>query len=354
LEGVYATDLDPIAAQLAAHYEQAGMAAQAIPYYQQAAAVAQRVFAHEEAIRLLHRGLALLMPLPPSQARDERELEMQTALGTSLVTMQHYGAPEVMEVYSRARTLCEQLGRPPSPPILRALVIAHIVHADFQRARDVADQLLALAEQRNDRVLIVEGHYAVGVAVFNDGDFALSRAHLEQSLAQYDAQFAPTHIALFAQDPQVVCLNRLAFDLWCLGYPDQAAVRTREATAAAQALAHPFSTGYHLTFDAVQQCIRQDAQTTRTQAEALIALGREHRLGQSLMMGMAFHGWATAALGVVEPGMTELQQGIADYRASGGKNFAPLYLRAIGRSARHVQPRRPGIEPAIRGTVSRV
>jgi DNA-binding SARP family transcriptional activator len=44
LEAVYADDLDPVSAQVAAHYERAGQPEQAIPYYQRAAGVARRIY----------------------------------------------------------------------------------------------------------------------------------------------------------------------------------------------------------------------------------------------------------------------------------------------------------------------
>ena len=326
LESLHAADLDPVAAQLAAHCEQGGLAEQAVLYSQRAATVAQRVFAHEEAVHLLHKGLALVVTLPASPARDERELELQTALGTSLVSLQGYGAPEVMQVCNQALSLCERLGSPPYPPILRALVIANIARTDFRRAQDVARQLLTIAEQHQDRVLIVEGHYSLGVVLFYTGDFTGSRARLEQALDDYDIQFAPTHTALYSQDPRVVCLNRLAFTLWCLGYPDQATMRTHAAMEATRALAHPFSTGYHLAWDAVLQCTRRNVQATQAQTEAVIALGREHRLGQWLPMGLVLHGWTTALQGALEAGMTDLQAGLAALHATGYHGLDPFYF----------------------------
>src|SRR6185369_13637818 len=102
-----------------------------------------------------------------------------TALGASLVGLHGYTAPEVLEVYTRARALGEQLGQPPIAPVLRALAIAHIVRAEFYPANNLGAQLLSLAEQRQDTVLKVEAHYVLGVASFWQGDFVASRGELE-------------------------------------------------------------------------------------------------------------------------------------------------------------------------------
>ena len=112
LERVYAANLDAVSAQVATHYEQGGLPAQAVPYFQRAAGLAQRVYANAEAIHLLNKGLALLASLPPSQERDELELALQTALGTSLVATDGYGASETLLVYKRSQELCQHLGKP--------------------------------------------------------------------------------------------------------------------------------------------------------------------------------------------------------------------------------------------------
>lgn len=325
LEAVHDADLDPVSAQLAAHWERAGRGAQALAHYERAATVAQRVFAHDDAIHLLHRGLALLHTLPPSRERDERELALQTALSRSLVAREGYGATEVMGVYDRVQNLCEQLGRPLAPPILRALVIASITHTAFRRAHAIAEQLLTAAEAQRDRVLIVEGRYACGVTSFYQGALEESRAHLEQALARYDLQDAATHVATYSQEPRSVCLIRLALDLWCLGYPEQAAALRAAALAAAQASRHPFSIGYCLAWDATLLSVCGDVEQARGQAEVLVAFGREHRLGQWLPMGIALRGWAIAEQGDLAAGLAELSEGIAAFRAAGSQHLGPYF-----------------------------
>jgi predicted ATPase len=132
LEKVNAPDLDPVSAQLAAHYEQAGLPDRAIEFYMRAAGVAQRLCANEEAIGLLNRALALFEFVPAGLSRDRRELTAQTALGVSLVATRGYAAPEVMGVYRRSRDLAQRLQKPLQPPLLRGLAIAAVSQTNFQ------------------------------------------------------------------------------------------------------------------------------------------------------------------------------------------------------------------------------
>ncbi len=64
LVAAHEKDLDPVSAQIAAHYESAGLLQLAMPHYTRAAVVAQRVYAHDDAIALVGRGLSLVRQLP--------------------------------------------------------------------------------------------------------------------------------------------------------------------------------------------------------------------------------------------------------------------------------------------------
>jgi predicted ATPase len=134
LQRLHEDRLEPISGQLAVHYERAGLVAQALAYYEKAGLWAQHIFAHHEAIRLLQKALTLLETLPASKERDEQELALQTYLVLSVVSTKGYGAPEVWKACSRAQQLCEQLKKPISSPILRALAIAHLSRTEFDQA----------------------------------------------------------------------------------------------------------------------------------------------------------------------------------------------------------------------------
>jgi len=84
LEAVYADDLDPVSAQVAAHYERASLPEQATLYYQRAAEAAQRIYDNEESVRYFRRALALLEAAPLDESREDWRQEMATKLHESL------------------------------------------------------------------------------------------------------------------------------------------------------------------------------------------------------------------------------------------------------------------------------
>jgi tetratricopeptide (TPR) repeat protein len=329
MEALYAADLDPVSAQLAAHYEQAGEAVRAIPFYSRAAEVAQRVYAHEEASRLLRHGLGLLDNLVDKAGLEELRLSLLRLLGLALVATRGYGASEVFDTVSRAELLNSQLGKPHDPLLLRVLAIASVNSGSFSKAYVCGEQLLQLADQQRDPILLVEGHYVLGVTLFWTGSFTRSRTHLEQALAHYDPTHSSAHITRYSQDPQVICQCRLAYGLWCLGYPEHAGAVQRKGLAQAQALAHPFSLAYALTWGAMLHGAMCDFDSLLQSAEDVIALSREHHFGLWSSWARVLRGWALAEAGERELGIAELQVGDERMRAAGSYFLQPFVFSLI-------------------------
>ena len=98
---------------LAHHYTEAGRVEQAIPYWEQAGQRAVLRSANVEAIGHFTTALNVLQTLPDSLERDQQELTLQVALGVPLIATAGWAVPEVREVYTRARELCEQVGNTP-------------------------------------------------------------------------------------------------------------------------------------------------------------------------------------------------------------------------------------------------
>ena len=94
---------------IAHHYTEAGLNEQSVEYWQKAGEQSGQRSAHVEAISHLHKGLELLSPLPETSEHVQKELDLQVALGTSLMVTKGWSSPDVGHVYSRAHTLCQQI-----------------------------------------------------------------------------------------------------------------------------------------------------------------------------------------------------------------------------------------------------
>jgi tetratricopeptide (TPR) repeat protein len=228
---------------LAQHWLEAGVPARAISYYRRGAELALRVFAYYEAQEALTRAVELLRQQPESSSRDEEELDLRVMLGTA----RGWGSPD----YEEARDLSHKLGRDLSPPILRGLAMNAVLRFELGDARENGVALLAAGEHEEDPMLAVEGSYVLGVTSFWEGKLDESRGHFEDAIDRYSSERSETHIALYSQDPKVLCLSRLAWTHWFLGNHDLALATRDSALAWADELGHPFSRCYATLYAAI-------------------------------------------------------------------------------------------------------
>jgi tetratricopeptide (TPR) repeat protein len=204
---------------VAQHYTEAGLIERAIPYWQRAGQQALQRSANPDAIRHLTKGLELLATLPETLARARQELDLQIALGPALTATKGQ-VPEVEQTYARARGLCRQVGDTPQLfPTLRGLCWFYVGRGALPTARELGEQLLAVAQHEAAPTPLLEAHVAFGTALFFLGEYAAARTHLEQGITLTDP--ATQHAEVLRHDvvPGVTYLALVAWALWCLGYP---------------------------------------------------------------------------------------------------------------------------------------
>jgi class 3 adenylate cyclase/predicted ATPase len=302
---------------LAQHYTEGGLAAPAVHYWQRAGERAGQRSAHVEAIAHLTKGLAVLQTLPQTPEHVHDELLLQHTLGVSLMAIKGYAAPEVEQAYARAHALCQQVGETPQLfPVLIGLFLFYVNRPDHQTAHTLGTQCLTLAQRAGDAELLVQAHMALGVTLFLLGQLAQARAHLEQGVALYAPQQPPSLAWRYGHDPGVVCYDYTSRVLWQLGYPDQARQSSHDALTLAQELSHPFSLVYALGSATLLHYYLREAGAVHTQAEATIALSKEHGFPFWLEVGMIRQGWALAAQGQGAEGLAQIHQGLAARRTT--------------------------------------
>ena len=109
--------------------------------------------------------------------------------------------------------------------------------AHSTRARELAEELAALARRLNDPALELQAQQALTVTALCRGEPAATLRHMEQAAAIYDPRWHRAHSSIFGQDPGVACKAFGAVALWLLGYPDEAVRQSREAVRLSRALA---------------------------------------------------------------------------------------------------------------------
>ncbi|MDH3602972.1 MAG: AAA family ATPase, partial [Candidatus Tectomicrobia bacterium] len=315
---------------LAHHYTEAGLGTQAIGYWQRAGERAIQRSAHLEAIAHLTKGLDLLATRPDTPGHLRQELTLRLLLATPLMTTQGFASIELEQLHMRARELCEQMGDAPQLFfVLTGLWRLYFTRGELQKTRDLGAQILDQAEQAGDATRLMSAYNTVAASSLFFGEVRQAHAYLEQSLTLYDPQQHRSDAFRFGQDAGVIGHSFMAWDLWVLGYPDQALEHGREALARARELCHPFSQAWALYFAAGLHQLRREAPDAQTRAEAAIELSTEQNFPIWLAVGMIVRGWSLAAQGRGEEGIAQMRQALRMCRNMGSAILQPSSLALL-------------------------
>jgi tetratricopeptide (TPR) repeat protein len=333
-------------ALLAHHCTEAGLTEKAIAYWLDAGRQAWARSATAEAVALLHRGLALVPALPDSDWRRETELDLRIALGQALTASRGWSAPELGEVYSRARELALTVNRP------RALLLAlwaqfsdYLNRADLHRARRLARELLDLGDTTGDAPTQVMGCDAGACACFHLGEFATSGTFVEKGLSLFNPAQRASYSGLLAHDMLVLFQVHSSWQLACLGYLDQASLQRDAAWDEARRLSHPPTLALSLVaIWFMGSFVRLEPKALLQCADELLALTTEHGLGFYYMVALIWRGWCLAALGSIDEAVPLISTGLAGSEEIGFMAWRPFFLTRLGDACRVAGQRHGALE----------
>jgi predicted ATPase len=302
------------------HFEQGRDYQRAIHYLRQAGENAQRRSANAEAISLLTKALKLLQFLRQTPERLRQEVGLHIALGTSLVALKGYAAPQVEYTLLRAGELCQQIED--TRELIRVrqgLCDMHYNRAEFHTARSLAEQLLHLAHSSGESICLPGIHAALSRILFAIGEFELAQRYAAQGSTLYDPRQHSPYISHVAHDPGVNCLATQVRTLWHLGYPDQALRYSQKALALARKLYHPMSLTLALNSSVALHHWRGEWHAAQELGEELLALAQRQALPHWAGWGMMLRGLILARQDQQEAGITQMRQGFTALTTTGAK-----------------------------------
>ncbi len=319
---------------LAHHYTAAGLSAQAVTYWLKAGQQAMRRSANLEAVAHLDKGLELIASLPDSEGLLRQEIDLQTAMGVTMMAARGWGAPEVLRAFSKARMLCETLGdRNQLFVAIRGEATYHMISGNLRAADELGRQCLELARASSDPDLLLEAHHQLWATKFYKGDYADAETYLDFGLENYDPdQHHRLTYIYTGHDPGICCRNFSADLLWLRGYPDQALERARETVALAERLSHPLTLIQAQSTFSKTHLLRGEAGEARRWVEKWGALSREFALAQMISQARFQFGRALTELGHVEEGIREMREGIAATTATGATYIMQESLCALAQA----------------------
>jgi class 3 adenylate cyclase/predicted ATPase len=317
----------------AQHYAEAGFVEKAVTFWGKAGHRSAARSAMAEAAAQLQKGLDQLALLPDTPERQRQELELRSALGTALLAVKGYGAPEAGRAYARARELWEQLGSPSEfLQIPYGQSVYHRFRGELDLAQPLGEDLLRLSRQRNDSAGLLLGHLSSGHSLMFAGRFASSRSHQEEILAIYDPNSHRSIAHLAGIHPHVNSLATLGTVLFCLGFSDQALVQSNAAIAEARRLAHPASLALSLASGARLFSLDGCNAVFGQWADQLVTLATEQSFPLWRAFGTIYRGWVKAKKGDVAEGISLLRSGSAAYHATGAELWMPHFVGLLARA----------------------
>ena len=194
-----------------------------------------------------------------------------------------YAAPETKAAIERARLLIEQaeaLGEPPEDPLLLFSVLygfwlANLVAFNGDVVRELAAQLMALAERQGATVPLMIGHRVMSSFLAVYGRLRGRPSHFNQALALYDPAVHRPLAMRFGQDARVAILSYRSYALWALGYPEAALADADHALTDARELGQAATLMFALGIASLTQILCGHYAAANAQADELIALADE-------------------------------------------------------------------------------
>jgi class 3 adenylate cyclase/predicted ATPase len=318
IEALFPSQLAEHYGALAHHYRRSGNVGKAVEYLQRAGQQAVQRSAHAEAISHVTTALDLLRTLPDTIERGRQELVLQTTLAQACKAIKGMASPEVERAATRARELGQQVGETRQLfPVLAMLEGVYRLRAELTMARELAEQLLRLAQCTQEPVHLAQAHTTLGTTLYTLGELVAARVHLEQAKAIYGSQSHGSQELHSLPGPWVSCLSYAAWVLWLLGYPEQALERSQEVLVLAKEQDHPSGLAQALLWAAGLHQFRRERAEAQARAEAAMSLSTEQGFPNWLAIASMQRGWALAAQGHVEEGIAQILQGLAAMRAAG-------------------------------------
>ena len=306
-------------------------AQKAVEYYRQSGRTAAAAAATGEAEKAFRNALNLLTQCPEGPEKTSVQIELQLGLGAMLMATNGWADSSVGEVFASARALCLASGRADLLfRTVRGQWQVAVGEAEYERARDLATDMLEIATRANDTSLKSEALRALGTTNFWSARFMEAREQLYAALA-LQPSVKGTEVSL-VQDTEVAARGILAWANAFVGDVEGARKEAASAIALADAGLPPFTRAF--AYGAAMWTALYLNDPTAASHAAVIArdLSLERGFDYLAVAGRVVHGWARAAGGDAG-GFQETASAIGDWRKAGRSIGVPAFLLVQVRAA---------------------
>jgi len=249
--------------------------------------------------------------------------------GQYLTATRGLGASEAHICYQSAESLC-----PPNHPRLLCFALKgqwlYTLMTDKQSAAlQIAQRIHSLAQAQDDPTMMTEAYDALAAPLYFLGNFELARQNAMSVVQIWRSGRVQSHAEYFGTPvatPVVGSLCYQALSEWHLGEIASCQANLNEAISLAKEINATHGLALALNWTAILATNERNPAEVDRLASDLIELSMRHNFVYWLALGAIHRGWARSVSGDTVEGITWIEQGIKDLRATGSVLGLPFYL----------------------------
>jgi tetratricopeptide (TPR) repeat protein len=342
IETIYADRLSDQYAILAHHYGRSNNFPKGVEYSKLAGDQAMVICAETEAVQHLKRGIELLEKLAEGPDRDRLEIPFHVSLSRIFWFTKGPACAEVGHAIGRALELSQRTSDPLQLfQVVHRALNASTASADYRRALELGEELLALAEGLGVPFLLAVAHFAVGTVKLLLGQLAPAREHFDKAIPLYEAEQPNMPDSLAAR--VIFYISNMGMLLWALGYADQAVVQSEKAVALAEKFNVPSELACAIYMAGWVRAVRREYAEARALAERSLRISSEYGFSGFVASSTLLRGWSLCEQGETEEGIARIREGIAGWLENTGQAWASMFRWVLGRALGKARGARDGL-----------
>jgi serine/threonine protein kinase/predicted ATPase len=259
-------------------------------------------------------------------AEDQLFILMQA--GLYLTTTRGLGAPEARICYDRAESFCHSLNRPRSLYVALVGQWRYFLMTDTMTTTlQVAKRVYSLAQEQNDSALMMGACRPLAATLYFMGDFEPARQYAMHGVQMWRSGGVQSPVEE-VMSPAIICLCYEALCEWHFAQIDSSQATIAESMSLARELNDTHALALALYFAACLGRFERNPSEVERCASDLIELSTRQNFAFWLAMGSVLRGWVRSASGETAEGLSWIEDGIKDIRATGSMLWMP-YLLAL-------------------------
>ena len=271
-------------------------------------------------------SLPVKMGVEEQRLTAEDQLFILMQAGLYLSSTRGFSSPELRNCYERAEPLCHSLNR---PVLLYSALMGQwrysLMNDKLTATLQIAKRVHSLAQEQNNSAVMIGACQALVSTLYYLGEFEVARQYAMRGVqiwrsggVQYNAEDLDA--------PAVVCLCYEALCQWHVGEIASCHPTMEKAISLAKELNETNSLALALHFAAFLARYERNPAEVERLASDLIELSTRENFALWLALGAVYRGWACGFLGDTARGISWIEDGIRDYRATGSILGVPCWF----------------------------